>query len=453
MARQLSTLSLLLCAGSIGAQPGGLTANIWSGTRFNGPGGGTIAPNLNFTNYTLADNSSVSFYGSIASAREDWLTLSIETDGLVRLWIDDHLLIADSAHSTTVRNLTAGLNMPLSPAPLPFKLEYIHYSGIAPRLVLRWAGNFTAPGVVPPSAFTLAVTKAAQDRENLRSRLARPTKVWQTWDNPTMAAHVHVPSGFSLYFTLGHLGTQQTLGDIIVFRRSSPAIVRVGPHDLGGSDYTELNVSRWLGLSCDVSLRTTVLYPSSDLSLLATSAGPDCPMLVLLVTTSMMFNAAGMVAQTDPGHITPTLPGLFPPPMIDVFALPGGELAPFTTSASAYIALRLPGNDSVPVGVSTGMVHALPEIQSAMAAARAATLAPRSAFAGDLAVVYDIVAGVLGWSTIFTPLEGTIVTPVSRGWNFGDRCGMLVTFVIYFSIFMYLLLHFYVCSLVVAVSI
>ena len=37
----------------------------------------------------------------------------------------------------------------------------------------------------------------------------------------------------------------------------------------------------------------------------------------------------------------------------------------------------------------------------------------------ELQAVYEPQASVIAWNTIFTPYEG-VVTPVSRGWDFGS---------------------------------
>jgi hypothetical protein len=56
-------------------------------------------------------------------------------------------------------------------------------------------------------------------------------------------------------------------------------------------------------------------------------------------------------------------------------------------------------------------------MQAAIAAARAVVQASFAKY-GDLADIYEAMASLLAWNTMFTPVEG-VVTPVSRGWDFG----------------------------------
>ena len=92
----------------------------------------------------------------------------------------------------SVREITAGLNVSFLNATQTIKLDYMHYTGPS-VLELSWQGNFTAAGIVPPSAFTSEVSTHEQQRIVLRDRMMNPVQPWQTYHNPTMGCHVHMP--------------------------------------------------------------------------------------------------------------------------------------------------------------------------------------------------------------------------------------------------------------------
>jgi uncharacterized membrane protein (Fun14 family) len=78
-----------------------------------------------------------------------------------------------------------------------------------------------------------------------------------------------------------------------------------------------------------------------------------------------------------------------------------------------------PGDGAV-VGYATGYAAQPPPVaamQAAIAAARTVVLASFAKY-GELSDVYEAMASILAWNTMFTPVEG-VVTPVSRGWDFG----------------------------------
>jgi len=58
-------------------------------------------------------------------------------------------------------------------------------------------------------------------------------------------------------------------------------------------------------------------------------------------------------------------------------------------------------------------------MQSAISLAQARLASIQSAWGPELAPLYLPMASVIAWNTMFTPLEG-VVTPVSRGWDFGE---------------------------------
>ena len=339
------------------------------------------------------------------------------SDGGVNLWVDDHLLVDQGGESgAKQRNLTAELRFPMVAGRVyPVRLDYLRDTGGAPSsLALWWSGNVTAPATVPGAALSAAPTAAEAARVQLKERLLNPPVAWQTYHNPSMGTHVHMPSGFAVHATLADLATNDTLGDIIVFRRSDPAITYVGAHSYNGSDFTELRLDSWKGRDCTVILRTTVVNGGSDLLFLATSNGTDCAHMALLLTPSMLWARNGRL------HVPPSGGAAFAadcPGFTTTVIYPvGASPQPFPKAGSLAVALPLGGG---PVGYSSGGITPVAGMQAAIDAASARQQAILARWGPELAPLYEPIASILAWNTMFTPLEG-VITPVSRGWDFGE---------------------------------
>lgn len=298
---------------------------------------------------------------------------------------------------------------------LTFRLDYMHYTGPS-TLQLLWCGNTTVTQVVPPSAFTPAVTAWEAERVAMKGRLENPAVAWQTFNNPSMGTHVHMPSSLGLNVQLADRVTGDVTGRIFLYRRSDPAIVEPGYHSYNGSDYTQLSISAWKRINCSVSLQTSVINGGADLLYLATSVGSDCARLALLVEPIMLWGRYGSFAQDGTSKvITASVPG-FPP--VSAFPVDASTLVPFPNATQAsYFAFQLGTQPGSVCGFSTGQAYSLPVMQASIAAG-AAYMAALPAAYGDLAPAYDAISSVIAWNTMYTPYEG-VVTPVSRGWDFG----------------------------------
>ena len=407
-----------------------LNLQVWPNTAFAPPSAATasLVASVAFEASAplCADYSSVRLTGTITDAVTELVQFTVNTEGGVRLWIDDHLTVTDGGTHNgdgkpSLRQ--AFLKIPFTAGvPQPFRLEYTRFAGAAaPTLELWWQGNTTAMQVVPAAAFSPVVAAAELQRVALRDRLVNPAVRWQTYDNPTMASHVFMPAGMRIDATLADAGSGDVLGDIIVFRRSNPALSLAGLHSLNGSDYTQLSVGRWGGRACDVSLETAV-SAAGELFFLATSNGSDCASMLLLVRPMMMEERFGTFAlSADRASVSAALPGF---PSVTVRAV-GVAPATFSKGGDVYLALPLDagsGSGSGVVGYATGAAAPPPvaDMQAAIAAARAVVLASFTKY-GELADIYEAISSVLAWNTMFTPVEG-VVTPVSRGWDFGSGC-------------------------------
>lgn len=393
-----------------------LTSEFWPSTAFAPPTAAvtSLTATVNFTGFAV-DYSTYRFTGTINNVNTELVTFSAVTDGGVRLWIDDHLVIDDGADHSGTRKAAAFLGMPMiANEPLPIKLEYSHYESSS-ILQLFWSGNTTVEELVPASAFLPSSSAAELQRQLLRNRLQSPRDTaggsgiaWQTYDNPTMGSHVHMPDGFTVTATLADTKDGAVLGDIIVFRRMDPAVVQVGGHSLNGSDYTRLDISLWKSRDCDVSFQTTVLNNGSDLQFLAISNGTDCSHMALLLLPQMLAERYGNFSMgSDGASIVADRPG-FPP--ISVHAI-GATPIPFANAnASVYLALPLGSNNAV-VGYCTGSgpCASIPEIQNAIESAYGAYASHVASYGPDLAPLYEPVASVICWNTMYTPYEGGLL--------------------------------------------
>lgn len=407
-------LSLLLLALLPGAR-GALNAIVWPTTAFAPPAAGaaSVVPAVGPAGVPAAAGT-VRLTGTIAAPATETLGFVVTTDGGVRLWIDDHLVVDDGDTLGRVRAVKSFLNVSFfAGVPQPFRLDYSHVGAAPePELALAWVGNVTALAPVPAGAFTTAVTPAEAQRVALRDRLTNPVDVpWQTYDNPTMGGHVLMPTGFSLYATLAD-DANATLGDIFVFRRSKPAVVFMGAHSFNGSDYTSLRIDAWQQRPCSVTFETTVV--ARELYFLARANGSACASLRLLVAPRMLWSRAGAFAGGGAaGALTATLPGF---PDVTAHAV-GAAPAPFPGEPHAW---ALPLGGGAAVGYCTGPVAVAPAAMAdaiAAAGARAAAIADKHGAA--VADVYQPIQTIISWNTMFTPYEG-VVTPVSRGWDFGS---------------------------------
>ena len=415
---------LLACAAAPAASQ--LAVATFASTAFApSPSAASSVPSLDIAAAVAPPFSSVRFSGTIAAAAAQTISFSLVTDGAVRLWVSDWLVIdaADAADAPRALQAFQGVPFAGAGAPLPFRLEYARGGADAPAasaLVLSWAGNFTQSAVVPPSAFAPAVAPAEAQRQRLKDRMLSPAVQWQTWWNPSMGSHVRMPSGFALDVTLAELATGAVLGEIIVFPRQQPAITLAGPHSYNGSDYSNVRLDAWLGRACSVVIETTVTgNAGADLFLLATAAGAGCEGLALMVSGAMLWGRAGAVALAGPGVISATAPGL---PNTTAWAVGAQPITGFNGSAPGPFrgapGFVLPLSAAGVVGVCTGAGRADAATMRAAIDAASARQATALAKWGELSDVYVPMATVIAWNSIYTPYEG-VVTPVSRGWDFG----------------------------------
>ena len=435
-----SALGLLLLALSREASAQ-LSAALWPSAAFapEAAAARATAPAATLAGLAVGANfSSVRLTGTVTPALDDAaLNFSAASDGGVRLWVDDFLLIdagglhEDSGAATAAGRAAFQTISVVGGVPLAFKLEYSRWaspaSGAPPSLELTWEGASTPRAVVPPSAFSPASSAAQLQRAALRDRLESPVSCpWQTYYRRSATAHTLAPTGLVLHATIVDANASRVMGDIIVQRGGGPYLARAGAHSRNGSDYTSFSVWDWAGLDCNVSMETTVEPGSLQLQFLAASTGTDCGRLLLLVHPLFFPERVGFPA-ADPGGgggFVVKVPG-FPA----VAAAPAGA-APVPLNASVapsggvpYFAVPLLDGAVVgycaQAGPATLTCPPVSEMAAGIAAARMRAAAASERY-GALAETYEGIASSILWSTVWAVQEG-VVGIVSRNPNWGGN--------------------------------
>lgn len=425
-------VSLLL---TLSSAQGQLIQQVWTSVAF-APQAASVTSQVASPSFSSSSSfpalCSARFSGTIVDATAtEMMTFSVVTDGGVRMWIDEHLVIdaaGNYSHEETHTKPIFGLlNVPfLAGVPVPFRLEYSRWGvdsdNATATLQLSWSGNTTNTTIIPASAFSTTVSNFIVQRDALRDRLEVPAVPWQTYSLASMGAHVLMPAGLALKASLGLTGEGDPLPAIVPFRMNDPASVRPGLRSINGSDYTLVTISSWRAApNATVTFETTVTK-GGDLIFIATCVSGDCTPLLLFVSPFMMSERAGTFSTTSLGTLRADLPGF-----ASVTATAMGDAAPVAVPDCSGagivgdVCFALPLGTG-PVGFYTG-AGAPPSVaaaQAAIAAAAAATRASEARF-GELESLYQGMNSALAWNTVYTPYEG-VITPVSH--EMGNIWGM-----------------------------
>ena len=480
VSRLFTLLLLQLIAGGAAAE---LRLAVYNTTAFGGPltsngttSGGIAGPN------TVACNQSAEYIGTLtAPVGASLLAFAAEVDADVstlRVWVADFLVLqakgrkAESVslpatpapHRTSkVAGLLALPQNILAESPMPIRVHYARIcasASTAGSLSLLWSSSSSNPAIIPPSAFSPALSAAQEAREAMRARLYEPVIPWQTYVHTSMGAHTLQPSGLVVRLGFADLAGVSNGGggdaaavapDVLgnggylnAWNRFVPAHLLPGRHSLNGSDYTSLQVRGWGKVArtpvksapmtrrdATITLETTTLTASGqlcvgavgercDLLVLASCTGTDCASLALTLSGTFEWGRGGDVAlfeDADKPDLHFTAPGF---PDVTAFACAGchGSSAMSNVSKpAAPMRFLTIAKDGGSTAVSTGTRRTLAEISAAVAAARirANVLPERLATVADLALpLFD----VLAWNTLFTT-SLHVYTPVSRTFGAG----------------------------------
>jgi len=395
-------------------------------------------PTLSVDSLDLSNYTSVRFVGTVTPIISDLaLNFSAYSEGGVRLWVDDFLIIDSGGlhnESSAIRISLQTIPV-IANKPLAFRLEYSRWISLTtpPTLVLFWQGQNTSLSVVPSSSFNPNSSVEQTSMAELRDRLISPICPWQTYYRRSAAAHTLTPTGLVLAASLVDVISGSTLDEIFVQRGGSSYISRAGQHSRNGSDYTQFDIWNWNGYSCNISFETTVTN-TSQLQFLATTSGVDCNRFFLVIKPLFFDERIGWPenATSNEEGFNVYLPGFPTVSVIPVGSKPiplNGSLTP----AVPYFALNLSSsvvgycailNASVPIACPSVDVI----IETMAAAKLRASLA--SLVYGNLSAVYEGIATSILWNTIFAVQEG-VISIVSRNPNWAGNNEFVADYVLF----------------------
>lgn len=268
-----------------------------------------------------------------------------------------------------------------------------------------------APGPGEPGA-------RSSEYQKVQQRLARG---WNTWDVHSVATHVLMPEGLAIHVGLKHNSTlngDAYLGDALIGRLEKDAEkVTPGPHTWDGS-YTSADFE-WKGHKWRIE-SAHAGEDGDDMVMLATplASSPSAkaglpPTIVFSVNflwdqqgTAERYSDFIRINGMDGYNIVYcTCAGPKSHPEHEGFHLPVG---------GPYFAADL----TSPVGISTGRLRRLSEIQSIIDHQRLAYNHSLAA-AGPNAPILDAIETTIGWDTIYDPEKARVISPVSRVWSVG----------------------------------
>jgi len=237
--------------------------------------------------------------------------------------------------------------------------------------------------------------------DSVQARLGRG---WNTWNTESVLSHVHLPEGFALNI---HLKDTRITNDrylreaYISQKEKRPETIIPGPHAWDGS-YTALTL-QWN----DSELRVESATDGQDLVLLVTPL--KLPKLAprLILQSGMLWNRPGQIARQGERLVAD---------FAGSATITVGSTQPIIKEMVAASAPYLSFNLQAPVGIYTGKARSLEEIRQIIARQQE-THQKRAIAYRALSETYRAIQGVVAWNTIYDPLRGKVITPVSRIWS------------------------------------
>lgn len=226
---------------------------------------------------------------------------------------------------------------------------------------------------------------------------------WNTWNNPSVLSHVHMPDGLNLQFVLRKKGQgPYWLKDAYVAspRYNFAEKIRPMEHAYDGS-YTALDLE-WEGARATVQSATD----GEDLLLLYTPQGAQDDVHILVLETGILWNRPGRLERQD---------------SLIRAATPGEQRTVRAIGRQTHMPLPIGQpyfsfDSDTEVAVYTGRERTLAEIKALVADQKAA-LADKAARYGDLREAYEAIQSVVGWNIFYDAFNDRGIASVSRIWN------------------------------------
>jgi putative isomerase len=236
--------------------------------------------------------------------------------------------------------------------------------------------------------------------DELQRRILRG---WNTWNNPSVLSHVHMPDGLALSLAFRKKrGGPYWLRDAYIAGPNTSFPEKIVPRDhaFDGS-YTELELS-WEGLEATVR---TAIDGDDIVILFSPRAAPDMPP-VLLLEAGFLWNKPGTVWREGAGMVAEA----------GARRVPIGSTAPAVDVSLPVSTAYLAFPSDREVGFYTGPPRTVEGIRAVLER-RHHELEERVAAWGDLAPAYDAMQTLFAWNTIYDAANDRALTPVSRVWN------------------------------------
>ena len=238
---------------------------------------------------------------------------------------------------------------------------------------------------------------------------------WNTWDTHSVMSEVLLPEGLAVRIGIkdqGTEGSEDFLPAALIGRQGkNDERVVPGPHAYDGS-YSDLKLL-WRGRE----VRIQSAHDGKDMVMLVTplasGKGSHLPAEVVF-SVGMLWSLRGSVDKRE-GRIEAEAGG-----QRTSFFLAGKDAEDLDVPvAGAYYSAELSG----PVGLSSGRVRSIAEIQAVLdrelAAYREAISRGPNAGTSDQLAVRDAIETTIGWDTIYEPVGRRVISPVSRIWSVG----------------------------------
>lgn len=246
----------------------------------------------------------------------------------------------------------------------------------------------------------LAAQTPQAQYDSLQNKLARG---WNTWNTQSVLSHVLLPEGLALNICLldTRITGERYLREAYISQKSKrPETITPGLHAYDGS-YTELELE-WN----NARIRIQSAKAGEDLLLLITPLQLPGRQPRLVLESGMLWNLPGQVSRKGE-----TLLAILGNRQIQVKGT-GTLTSDYVPATGAYLSFLL----DKPLGIYTGTDRSLQEIQQIVARTKDAEEQKASPY-GNLADTYQAMQTVIAWNTIYDPVRGKVVTPVSRFWN------------------------------------
>jgi hypothetical protein len=239
-----------------------------------------------------------------------------------------------------------------------------------------------------------------QRYDSLQATLARG---WNTWNTQSVLSHVLLPEGLALNICLldTRITGERYLREAYISQKSKrPETITPGLHAYDGS-YTELELE-WN----NARIRVQSARVGEDLLLLVTPLQMPGRLPHLVLESGMLWNLPGQVFRKKE-----TLQASLAGRQVTVKGT-GILTNDYVPATGPYLSFLL----EKPLGIYTGDNRSLQEITQLVERQKAVVELQAKPY-GNLADTYQAVQTVMAWNTIYDPVRGKVITPVSRFWN------------------------------------